>query len=66
MTSSFKTRYRKWWLGDDRTDVHLFLAEEFAETQKGVHLVMFMGAVLFFIRGIVDLWSVSAPLGKMA
>ena len=59
--ASVGMRYRKWWLGGERADVHVFLAEEFGETHKGLRIMMWIGAVLFFLRGVLDIWTNPGP-----
>ena len=59
--TSVGMRYRKWWLGGERADIHLFLAEEFEQTHKGLRIMMFIGAALFLLRGVLDLWASAGP-----
>lgn len=59
--ASFSNRYTKWWLGTERADIHVFLAEEFGEVQRGLGLIMGIGAVLFAVRGILEMWANMGP-----
>ena len=59
--AAFSNRYTKWWLGSDKADIHVFLAEEFAEIQRGVGLIMGIGAILFFVRGVLEVWANTGP-----
>lgn len=58
------TAYQKWWLGDTQSDVEQFLKEEFAESGKTIHKLLWVCAILFFLRGSLELltpidqWSV--------
>lgn len=49
------TGYQKWWLGDTQSDVEQFLKEEFAESGKTIHKLLWVGAALFFLRGSLEL-----------
>lgn len=49
------TAYQRWWLGDTQSDVEQFLKEEFAESGKTIHKLLWVGAALFFLRGTLEL-----------
>lgn len=49
------TAYQKWWLGDTQSDVEQFLTEEFAESGKTIHKLLWVCALLFFLRGSLEL-----------
>lgn len=58
---SFSDRYTRWWLGSDRADVHVFMAEEFAEIHRGLHIIMGIAAILFLARGLLEAWASAGP-----
>lgn len=49
------TAYQRWWLGDTQSDVEQFLKEEFSESGKTIHKLLWVGAALFFLRGSLEL-----------
>lgn len=57
-------RHHSWWLGGAPTEVRAFLAEEFAETHKGLQVLMGIGAGMFLLRGVMELWASGGLLGS--
>lgn len=57
--------YQRWWLGGETSDLKVFLTEEFSEVERTWRLVMWIAAILFLLRGTLELFS-SAPIDWQA
>jgi diguanylate cyclase (GGDEF)-like protein len=54
-TTSTRSAYRRWWLGDCAGDIAHFSKEMFSETHKGLGLLLALGAGFFLVRGLIEI-----------